>query len=436
MAFESNMALIEWRKNKQVATGIDPVTPIYTYSGVGHANRSTWTALQNTLDNQGRIVQNENDITNLQAQVGGSIKVVSNIAGRDALTGVLEGNKAHVLDDGDGKWAEYIATADGQGNWVKTADQDTPYSASADWSLITNKPSTFPPDAHGIASHNDTSATGAELNTLVGGGETALHSHAAAAAGGGGVDIVVASNAAWPKPEGITKLRIHLIGGGGGGGKSNTTGSSGGTSSITISALTYSAGGGGGGGTGGSYTNGAGGAAGYIGGPGATGNYGGYGGAGANTTLGSHGTHFSGGGGGNNDSGGALPLNGDGGDGGSGSLTLTLGGVGGARVGTDSAGGHGNAGAGGGGARRLTIPGNLGGGGGGGWGAGGGGGGGSSYGLGGSAGVFRVVEVEVPSAADTYNLVVGAGGNGGTTGAANGGGGGGGAQGIVIIEMG
>jgi len=33
---------------------------------------------------------------------------------------------------------------------------------------------------HAAASHNDQAATGAELNTLVGGGETALHSHAAA----------------------------------------------------------------------------------------------------------------------------------------------------------------------------------------------------------------------------------------------------------------
>ncbi len=36
--------------------------------------------------------------------------------------------------------------------------------------------------SHSVASHNDTTATGANLNTLVGGGETALHSHAAAGA--------------------------------------------------------------------------------------------------------------------------------------------------------------------------------------------------------------------------------------------------------------
>ena len=36
------------------------------------------------------------------------------------------------------------------------------------------------PTAHTIASHSDTTATGAELNTLVGGGSTALHSHAVA----------------------------------------------------------------------------------------------------------------------------------------------------------------------------------------------------------------------------------------------------------------
>ncbi len=35
-------------------------------------------------------------------------------------------------------------------------------------------------ESHSVASHNDTTATGANLNTLVGGGETDLHSHAAA----------------------------------------------------------------------------------------------------------------------------------------------------------------------------------------------------------------------------------------------------------------
>lgn len=44
--------------------------------------------------------------------------------------------------------------------------------------------------AHTIASHSDTTATGANLNTLVGGGETALHSHAAA-----GVAVVTGSYA-------------------------------------------------------------------------------------------------------------------------------------------------------------------------------------------------------------------------------------------------
>ena len=39
-------------------------------------------------------------------------------------------------------------------------------------------------EAHNIPSHSDTTATGAQLNTLVGGGETTLHSHA----GGGTVD--------------------------------------------------------------------------------------------------------------------------------------------------------------------------------------------------------------------------------------------------------
>ncbi|KKM84011.1 hypothetical protein LCGC14_1303590, partial [marine sediment metagenome] len=42
------------------------------------------------------------------------------------------------------------------------------------------------PNAHSIASHSDTTATGAELETLTGGTETTLHSHAAS----GGGDVV------------------------------------------------------------------------------------------------------------------------------------------------------------------------------------------------------------------------------------------------------
>ena len=42
--------------------------------------------------------------------------------------------------------------------------------------------------AHAIDSHSDTTATGAELDELTGGGETALHSHAG---GGGGGDAAI-----------------------------------------------------------------------------------------------------------------------------------------------------------------------------------------------------------------------------------------------------
>jgi len=43
-------------------------------------------------------------------------------------------------------------------------------------------------EAHAIDSHSDTTATGAELDELTGGGETALHSHAG---GGGGGDAAI-----------------------------------------------------------------------------------------------------------------------------------------------------------------------------------------------------------------------------------------------------
>lgn len=46
------------------------------------------------------------------------------------------------------------------------------------------------PEVHTIASHSDTTATGAELEELTGGGETTLHSHAG---GGGGVSVAFGS---------------------------------------------------------------------------------------------------------------------------------------------------------------------------------------------------------------------------------------------------
>jgi len=60
--------------------------------------------------------------------------------------------------------------------------------------------------SHDIASHSDTTATGTQLNTLVGGGETTLHSHA----GGGDGDTIAADN------EAITGLWNFMYSGAGG----------------------------------------------------------------------------------------------------------------------------------------------------------------------------------------------------------------------------
>lgn len=45
-----------------------------------------------------------------------------------------------------------------------------------EWEDLLSKPSTFPPESHNIADH-DTDATGAQLDELVGGSQTSLHSH-------------------------------------------------------------------------------------------------------------------------------------------------------------------------------------------------------------------------------------------------------------------
>jgi len=156
---------LTWVLNGEAATASDPGTPTVPE---GNANRCHLELLENTLDNQSRIAVNETDISNnasaitaLQAN-GAIIRVVADIAARDAVTDVKEGNKFHVLDDGDGKWAEYIADGDlnpGAGSFVKTADQDTPFSAAADWTLIINKPATFPPDSHTHDASDITSGT-------------------------------------------------------------------------------------------------------------------------------------------------------------------------------------------------------------------------------------------------------------------------------------
>lgn len=77
---------------------------------------------------------------------------VSDIAGRNDLTGLNPLATIHVEDDGDGKWARYqpmSVTATGKGqNWVKTMDQDAlingvvatslAYVAAPDKGTITN----------------------------------------------------------------------------------------------------------------------------------------------------------------------------------------------------------------------------------------------------------------------------------------------------------
>lgn len=94
---------------------------------------------------------------------------------------------------------EASATADQTGAEIKTA-----YEAEAETNAFTDAEKTKlgtvdtdadvtgdnAPKAHTIVSHSDTTATGANLNTLVGGGETALHSHAA---DGGGATVATGS---------------------------------------------------------------------------------------------------------------------------------------------------------------------------------------------------------------------------------------------------
>ena len=97
-------------------------------------------------------------------RVGAEPNAVDSVAGK---TGAV------TLDKGDV----------GLSNVDNTSDASKPVS-SATQSALNAKAST----SHSIDSHSDTTATGAELDELTGGGETALHSHAG---GGGGGDAAI-----------------------------------------------------------------------------------------------------------------------------------------------------------------------------------------------------------------------------------------------------
>ncbi len=73
------------------------------------------------------------------------------------------------------------------------------------------------PKAHSIASHNDTTATGAELETLTDGSETALHSHASAGAviANGSYSGNSSVNRAIPHGLGVTPKLVELMQSGG-----------------------------------------------------------------------------------------------------------------------------------------------------------------------------------------------------------------------------
>ncbi len=77
-----------------------------------------------------------------------------------------------------GEMLDVVGNAEINGNIIVTGTVDGVDIAARDHA-----------ESHTVASHNDTTGTGAELNTLTGGGETALHSHA-----GGGGDVSAAAN--------------------------------------------------------------------------------------------------------------------------------------------------------------------------------------------------------------------------------------------------
>lgn len=71
---------------------------------------------------------------------------------------------------------------------AQLATQAEADAGTNDTNIVTPlKMATAPVNAHTVASHSDTSATGAQLDALVGGGETTLHTHPG---GGGSGDVV------------------------------------------------------------------------------------------------------------------------------------------------------------------------------------------------------------------------------------------------------
>ena len=339
----------------------------------------------------------------------------------NSFPATLTGKSADMVDNAHASatpTANYVLILDGSGEVPNAAlktgsgnglDADTLDSQHApagtivgtsDTQILTNKRLNSPK----LNSDTVTTATGDELNTLVGGGETSLHSHATTVFTS--IEIFTSSGT-FTVPAGITEVSITAIAGGGGGGGGGERESS----------STGNGGGGSGGGAGQSYINypitgltpldnitvtiGSGGAGGAKGDSGA-GNSGGVGGI---TVFTGHLTCIGGGAGGWGGSVGAggaagdcVGLGGDGGDGGT-------------RVGSTPTAGENHISHTGGSAGLVGITGGRGG--------GGGGGGASIYGNGGN-GTDGVDDGE-GSASN--------GGTGGDYGAGGGGGGGGGGQG-------
>jgi len=88
------------------------------------------------------------------------IRVVANISERDLLV-PFEGMRVHVLDNGDGKWAEYIWTGT---IWILTGDKDTPFTGIIDWANISNKPTSLVADIDDAVSKRHVQNTDQKLD--------------------------------------------------------------------------------------------------------------------------------------------------------------------------------------------------------------------------------------------------------------------------------
>ena len=118
------------------------------YASSAHTHNETYSPLTHTHSNKADLVNGKVPISQIPDDLK-EIRIASNIAARDAMTGLFEGLSVYVVDatadstvTSGGAWYLYDGT-----NWIKTAEAES-MDAVLQWANVLGKPETFPPATH------------------------------------------------------------------------------------------------------------------------------------------------------------------------------------------------------------------------------------------------------------------------------------------------